>query len=135
MLLSCKTITKPNDILYSYQNLTAMITYEDFLKVDIRLGKIIEVKDFSEAKKPAYKLTIDLGEEIGMKRSSVQLPGTYIKEELEGMLVACVVNFPPRQVGPFISEVLTLGFKNTENMGYVLVTPSKSTVKLGDRLL
>lgn len=112
-----------------------MITYEDFEKVDIRLGKIIEVKDFPEAKKPAYKLTIDFGEEIGIKKSSVQLPGTYNKEELEGMLVACVVNFPPRQIGPFISEVLTLGFKNTENTGYVLVTPSKSTVQLGDRLL
>ena len=112
-----------------------MITYEDFEKVDIRLGKIIEVKDFPEAKKPAYKLTIDLGDEIGIKRSSVQLPGTYIKEELQGMLASCVVNFPPRQIGPFISEVLTLGFKNIENTGYVLVTPSKSTVKLGDRLL
>ena len=111
-----------------------MITYEDFEKVDIRLGKIIEVKDFPEAKKPAYKLRIDLGEEIGIKKSSVQLPGTYLKEELEGMLVACVVNFPPRQVGPFISEVLTLGFKNTDGPGYVLVTPSKHSVKLGDRL-
>lgn len=111
-----------------------MITYEDFEKVDIRLGKIIEVRDFPEARKPAYKLTIDFGEEIGIKKSSVQLPGTYVKEELEGMLVACVVNFPPRQVGPFISEVLTLGFKNTEGTGYVLVTPSKPTVKLGDKL-
>lgn len=112
-----------------------MITYEDFEKVDIRLGKIIEVRDFPEAKKPAYKLTIDLGEEVGIKKSSVQLPGTYSKEELQGMLVACVINFPPRQVGPFISEVLTLGFKNTAGPGYVLVTPSKQSVKLGDRLL
>jgi tRNA-binding protein len=112
-----------------------MITYQDFEKVDIRLGKIIEVKDFPEAKKPAYKLTIDFGHELGIKRSSVQLVGTYEKEELQDMLVACVVNFPPRQIGPFISEVLTLGFKNTENMGYVLVTPSKATVALGDRLL
>ncbi len=112
-----------------------MITHEDFEKVDIRLGKIIEVKDFPEAKKPAYKLTIDLGEEIGIKMSSVQLPGTYIKEELEGMLVACVVNFPSRQIGPFFSEVLTLGFKNTDGPGYVLVTPSKHSVKLGDRLM
>ena len=112
-----------------------MITYEDFEKVDIRLGKIIEVKDFPEARKPAYKLKIDLGEEVGIKRSSVQLPGTYLKEELQDMLVACVVNFPPRQIGPFISEVLTLGFKNTDGPGYVLVTPSKHSVKLGDRLL
>lgn len=114
---------------------SVMITYEDFAKVDIRLGKIIEVKDFPEAKKPAYKLSIDLGEEVGIKKSSVQLPGTYTKEELEGMLVACVVNFPPRQIGPFISEVLTLGFKNTDGPGYVLVTPSKDSVKLGDKLL
>lgn len=111
-----------------------MITYEDFEKVDIRLGKIVEVKDFPEAKKPAYKLRIDFGPEIGIKKSSVQLVGTYEKEELMGLMVACVVNFPVRRVGPFDSEVLTLGFKNTEGMGYVLVTPSKSTVELGDRL-
>jgi len=109
-------------------------TIEDFEKIDIRLGKIIEVLDFPEARKPAYKLTIDFGEEFGTKRSSVQLVGTYKKEELEGLMVACVVNFPPRQVGPFISEVLTLGFKNTDGEGYVLVTPSRDSVKLGDRL-
>ena len=112
-----------------------MITWDDFEKIDMRTGTIVEVNDFPKARKPAYKLTIDFGEEIGIKRSSVQLPGTYIKEELQDMLVACVVNFPARQIGPFISEVLTLGFKNTEGTGYVLVTPSKSTVKLGDRLL
>jgi tRNA-binding protein len=111
-----------------------MITYDDFEKVDIRLGKIIEVKDFPEARKPAYQLRIDFGPEIGIKRSSVQLVGTYEKEELMGMMVACVVNFPTRQIGPFMSEVLTLGFKNTAGMGYVLVTPSKSTVEPGDRL-
>ena len=111
-----------------------MITYEDFEKVDIRLGKIIEVRDFPEARKPAYKLLIDFGVEIGIKKSSVQLVGTYEKEELMGMLVACVVNFPVRRVGPFDSEVLTLGFKNTDGLGYVLVTPSKTSVELGDRL-
>ena len=111
-----------------------MITYEDFEKVDIRLGKIIEVRDFPEARKPAYKLLIDFGPEIGTKKSSVQLVGTYEKEELMGLLVACVVNFPVRRVGPFDSEVLTLGFKNTAGLGYVLVTPSKDTVTLGDRL-
>ena len=111
-----------------------MITYDDFEKVDIRLGKIIDVQDFPEARKPAFKLTIDFGLEIGTKRSSVQLPGTYEKEELLGMYVICVVNFASRQVGPFISEVLTLGFKNTEGEGYVLVTPSKASVQLGDRL-
>jgi tRNA-binding protein len=111
-----------------------MITYEDFEKIDIRLGKIVEVRDFPEARKPAYKLFIDFGPEIGIKKSSVQLVGTYEKEELPGLLVACVINFPVRRVGPFDSEVLTLGFKNTEGLGYVLVTPSKETVKLGDRL-
>lgn len=111
-----------------------MATIEDFERIDIRLGKIIDVQDFPEARKPAFKLTIDLGEEIGIKHSSVQLPGTYEKEELMGMLVSCVVNFPPRQVGPFISEVLTLGYKNTEGEGYVLVTPSKKSVQLGDKL-
>jgi len=108
------------------------VTIEDFEKIDIRLGKITEVQDFPEARKPAYKLTIDFGSEIGIKRSSVQLVGTYTKEELEGLMVACV--FPPRQVGPFISEVLTLGFKNTDGEGYVLVTPSRNSVELGNKL-
>lgn len=111
-----------------------MITYDDFAKVDIRAGKIIVVNDFPEAIKPAYQLTIDLGPEIGIKKSSVQLPGTYEKSELEGMLVACVVNFGPKKIGPFTSEVLTLGFKNTGGVGYVLVSPSKTTVQLGDKL-
>lgn len=111
-----------------------MISYDDFDKVDIRLGKIVDVQDFPEARKPAYKLKIDLGPEIGIKRSSAQLVGAYEKDELLGMHVACVVNFPVRRVGPFDSEVLTLGFKNTNGMGYVVITPSKSSVALGDRL-
>ena len=111
-----------------------MITYDDFAKVDIRLGKVIEVNDFPEAIKPAYQLTIDLGPEIGIKKSSVQLPGTYEKAELQDMLVACVVNFPPKKIGPFTSEVLTLGFKNNASVGYVLVSPTKTTVNLGDKL-
>ena len=110
------------------------INYEDFSKVDIRLGKIINVEDFPEARKPAYKLTIDFGPEVGIKHSSVQLIGAYKKEELEDMLVSCVVNFPPKQIGKFVSDVLTLGFKNTAGNGYVLITPSKSTVQVGDRL-
>ena len=122
------------DFVRYFAGKKSMITYEDFEKVDIRLGKIIEVNDFPEARKPAFKLRIDFGPEIGVKRSSVQLPGTYLKEELMGLLVACVVNFPVKRVGPFDSEVLTLGFKNTEGAGYVLVTPSKSSVKIGDRL-
>ena len=111
-----------------------MITYDDFEKVDIRLGKIVQVDDFPEAKKPAFKLKIDFGSEIGIKTSSVQLVGAYLKEELKDMLVMCVINFPPKKVGPFVSEVLTLGFANTNGTGYVLATPSKDTVKLGDRL-
>ena len=110
------------------------ITYDDFEKVDIRLGKIIDVQEFPEARKPAFKLTIDFGTAIGIKRSSVQLVGTYLKEELNGMLVACVVNFPVKKIASFESEVLTLGFKNTEGSGYVLITPSKSSVQLGDKL-
>ena len=111
-----------------------MITYEDFEKVDIRLGKIVDVQDFPEAKKPAFKLTIDFGSEIGTKHSSVQAVGAHTKEELLGMLVACVINFPTKQIGPFTSEVLTLGFKNSPGDGWVLITPAKKSVNLGDRL-
>ena len=110
------------------------ITYDDFEKVDIRVGKIVEVDDFPEAKKPACKLKIDFGQEIGIKVSSVQAVGAHTKEELLNMLVCCVVNFPPKRIGPFVSDVLTLGFKNTDGSGWVLITPSKSTIKLGDKL-
>jgi len=110
-----------------------MITYTDFEKVDIRVGKIAEISDFPEAKKPAFKLKIDFGQEIGIKQSSVQAVGAHTKEELQGQLVCCVVNFPIKKIGPFESEVLTLGFKNTEGTGWVLITPAKSSVSLGDR--
>ncbi|MNH50282.1 tRNA-binding protein YgjH [compost metagenome] len=109
-----------------------MATYDDFEKLDIRVGKIIEVLDFPEARKPAYKLTIDFGSEIGIKKSSAQLPVNYTKEELSGKQVLAVVNFPPRQIGPFISEVLTLGVP-AENGSCVLIIPDKTTV-LGGRL-
>lgn len=110
------------------------ITWNDFEKVDIRLGKIVDVQDFPEAIRPAFKLTIDFGPEIGTKRSSAQLVGAHTKEDLLGKLVMCVVNFPPKQVGPFISEVLTLGFKNADGTGYVVATSSKESVSLGDKL-
>lgn len=110
------------------------ITIEDFEKVDMRVGTVVDVQDFPEARQPAFKLFIDFGGEIGVKQSSAQLPGAHTKEELLGMLVVCVVNFEPRQVGPFMSEVLTLGFKNAAGDGYIVITPSKSEVEPGDYL-
>ncbi|MDP6561965.1 MAG: tRNA-binding protein, partial [Candidatus Peribacteraceae bacterium] len=86
-----------------------MATIEDFEALDIRVGRIISIEDFPEARKPAFKLTIDFGEEIGTKKSSAQVVANYSKEDLQDRLVLCVINFPPRQIGPFISEVLTLG--------------------------
>lgn len=85
------------------------ITYEDFEKVDIRIGRVIKVEDFPEARKPSYKLWIDFGKEIGVKTSSAQFVKNQTKEQLLNKQVACVVNFAPRQIGPFTSEVLTLG--------------------------
>lgn len=110
------------------------ITWDDFDKVDIRAGKIIEVLDFPEARKPAYKLKIDFGSEIGIKQSSVQAVGAHTKEELLGSLVCCVVNFSPKQIGPFTSEVLTLGFRNNAGGGWVLIEPKKPAVDLGSKL-
>ena len=111
-----------------------MITYEDFEKADIRLGKIIEISDFPEARRPAYKLTIDFGPEIGIKKSSVQAVGAHTKESLLNSFVCCVVNFPPKQVGPFVSEVLTLGFKNNAGDGWILIEPKSDTVDIGSKL-
>lgn len=126
--------TAPRNCTFHNQGniLKNMITYDDFAKLDIRLGTIIAVEDFPEARKPAFKLTIDFGDEIGVKRSSAQLPGNYTKQELEGKQVLAVVNFPPRQIGPFMSEVLTLGVPG-DNGNCVLITPDKS-VPVGGRL-
>ncbi len=111
-----------------------MITYEEFERVDVRVGKIIEITDFPEARKPAYKLKVDFGAEIGVKNSSVQAVGAHTKEELLGSLVCCVVNFAPKQIGPFTSEVLTLGFKNAAGEGWVLIAPKSDGVELGSKL-
>jgi tRNA-binding protein len=109
-----------------------MISFDDFEKVDIRVGTIVEVEPFPEARKPAFKLKIDFGDKIGVKKSSAQITTHYTIETLKGRQVAAVVNFPPRQIGPFMSEVLTLGFPD-ENGGVVLIGPSL-TVPNGGKL-
>ncbi len=108
-----------------------MISFDDFLKVDIRVGKIVAVEDFSEARNPSYKLKIDFGKEIGTKASGAQIT-QYPKEELNGKLILAVVNFPPKQVGRFKSEVLTLGVQGKDG-NVVLVQPERD-VELGARL-
>lgn len=109
-----------------------MATYDDFMKLDIRVGKIVSVEDFPEARKPAYKLVIDFGEELGLKKSSAQLPQNYTKEALIDKQVLAVVNFPPRQIGPVKSEILTLGLPD-ENGECILVTPDQN-VPVGGKL-
>lgn len=99
-----------------------MITYADFDKVDIRAGKILGAEDFPQARKPAYKLSIDFGPGIGIKRSSAQITRHYSKEQLVGTMVLAVVNFPPKQIGPFLSEVLTLGLPD-DSGDIVLIRP------------
>jgi tRNA-binding protein len=108
-----------------------MITFDDFLKVDMRVGRVVAVDEFPEARKPAWKLTIDFGPELGTKRSSAQITN-YAREELEGRLVVAVVNFPPRQIGPFMSEVLTLGASDAD--GNIILLEPRSDVPLGSRI-
>ena len=110
-----------------------MATIEDFQKLDIRVGTIVAVEEFPEARKPSYKLTIDFGSEVGIKKSSAQLVKYYKKDDLIGKKVLGVVNFPPRQIGPFLSEVLTLGVPDEEHE-CVLIVPDKNEAVIGGKL-
>lgn len=109
-----------------------MITLTDFEKVDVRVGRVIRAEAFPEARKPAYKLLINFGTEIGSRWSSAQLTHHYRRDELEGRLVLAVVNFPPRQIGPFISQVLTLGVPDADG-AVVLLVPDKD-VPVGGKM-
>ena len=108
------------------------LSHADFVKVDIRVGRIIDVQDFPEARKPAFKLRVDFGPGIGVKRSSAQVTKYYTKEQLLNRLVVAVVNFPPKQIGPFMSEVLTLGVPDPDG-AVVLLTPERE-VPIGGRM-
>ena len=108
-----------------------MIDFDQFLAVDMRVGRVTAVDDFPEARKPAWKLTVDFGPEVGVKRSSAQVKN-YGREELEGRLVVAVVNFPPRQIGPFMSEVLCLGASDED--GNVILLAPDADVPLGSRI-
>ena len=110
---------------------TPEIVYDDFAKVDMRVGRIVEVEAFPEARKPAWKLAIDFGEALGVRRSSAQITN-YAREELEGRRVVAVVNFPPRQIGPVRSEVLVLGASDEE--GRVILLAPDTDVPLGARI-
>ncbi|MGZ6004776.1 MAG: tRNA-binding protein [Candidatus Saccharimonadales bacterium] len=114
------------------QLIAPLISWVDFDKIDIRVGTIIAAKEFTKAQKPAYQLKIDFGEEVGIKKSCAQLPQNYSKEELKNKLVLGVVNFPPRQIGPAVSEVLTLGVPDKDG-NCILISPTKDA-PLGGRL-
>lgn len=110
-----------------------MAGYKDFQKLDIRIGKVIKVEDFPEARSPTYKLTIDFGPKIGIKKSSVGAVENHKKEELQGKLVVGVVNLQPKQIGPFMSEVLTLGAVD-KNGKCILIMPSKKGAVIGGKV-
>ena len=115
------------------ENETSHISWEDFMRVDLRVGTIIDVEDFPEARRPAYKLRVDFGAEIGVKKSSAQITALYDRESLLGKQVLAVVNFPPKQIGPIRSECLVTGFHNEQ--GAVVLTMPTAAVPNGSRLL
>jgi tRNA-binding protein len=110
----------------------AEINFDDFMKVEIRVGRIIRAEAFPEARKPAFKLWVDFGPDIGERKTSAQITKHYTLENLPGRMVAAVVNFPPRQIGKFMSEILVLGFPDADNE-VVLITPDQD-VPIGGRL-
>lgn len=112
--------------------MTGQIDYSDFEKLDVRVGRIVDVQDFPEARKPAYKLWVDFGPDLGVKKTSAQVTQNYTHETLKGKLVAAVVNFPPRQIGKYMSEILVLGFPDAQG-NVTLISPDKD-VPLGGRL-
>ena len=112
--------------------MTRPINFDDFLKVDVRVGTVIQAMPFPEARMPAYKLLIDFGAQIGIKRSSAQITVHYQHEELVGRQIVAVVNFPPRQIGPFMSEVLTLGF--ADDKGDIVLLEPERQVPNGARM-
>ncbi len=108
------------------------LSYVEFDRVDIRVGRVVDVQDFPEARKPAYKLRIDFGPELGIKKSSAQVVTRYSKADLLNTLVLAVVNFPPKQIGPYMSEVLTLGVPDSD--GAVILLKPERVVPLGGRM-
>ena len=109
-----------------------MISWQDFEKVDMRVGRVLTVENFPEARQPAYKISIDFGEEIGIKRSSAQITDLYTKDDLVDRQVIAVVNFPPKQIGPFMSECLVMGAYN--NTGQVVLIEPNQSVQLGAKI-
>ena len=111
----------------------AEITWDDFMKVELRVGRIVQAEVFAQARKPAYKLQVDFGAELGIRKSSAQITQLYQPQDLMGRLVVAVVNFPPKQIGPLMSECLVTGFHNTD--GHVALCVPDGDVPLGTRLL
>jgi tRNA-binding protein len=117
---------------YTMTAASATLSYDEFVKIDIRVGRIVDVQEFPEARKPAYKLIIDFGAALGVRKSSAQLTKHYSKADLEQRLVVAVVNFPPKQIGPYLSEVLTLGVPDSD--GEVVLLVPQQDVPLGGRM-